>query len=51
LGCCRKDNGGEKLSILYGLRLAKKALLDPRVPNLVAKSANLVACFFKIVVI
>ena len=47
LGWCRKCNGEEKLSALYGIQLAKKALLDPRVPNLVAKSANLVARFLK----
>jgi hypothetical protein len=49
LGCCREGNGGEKLSALYGLRLAKEGFLDFGISNLVAKRANLVACFFKIV--
>ena len=47
----RRCEGGVKKSALYGLRLAKEAFSDFRVSNLVAKRANLVACFFKIVII
>ena len=47
----RRCEGGVEKYVLYGLLLAKEAFSDFGVSNLVAKSVNLVACFFKIVII